>query len=297
MIKRIVQLMRLQQWVKNAFVWVPAFFAGIFFQKGVVIDLGLGFLAFGLVASSIYIFNDCRDVVQDRLHPVKKYRPFAAGTLDGKFAWVLCPVLLALGLSMGYGLSRFGFYILVTYFILNLLYTFLIKKIAILDVVLIAFGFILRVLFGGQIVGVAPSKWLILVTFLLALFLGLAKRRDEFIVFTKGAKTRDSITGYNLSFLDISLVFTASVTAVSYLMYVVSDEVTHRFQTDYLYVTAIPVIVALMRYLQLSMVFENTGSLIQVLLHDRFTQFLVVIWIALFFLIIYVDALKKCLFV
>lgn len=293
--KDLIHLIRMPQWVKNIFVWIPAFFAGILFQGDVLIRLCLGFLAFGFLASSIYIINDYNDVAQDRLHPLKRHRPLAAGTVNRRFALVLSVVLLVSALLIGYSLSHTGFYILAVYFILNLLYTFFLKKIAIVDIVIIAFGFLLRVLFGIQIIGIATSKWLVLMTFLLALFLGLAKRRDEFIIFAKGIKSRDSMTGYNLPFLDASLVFTASIATVSYLMYTISDEVVHHFQTDYLYITAIPVIVGLLRYLQLSLVLKNSGSPTKVLLHDRFTQCVILIWIALFFFIIYRHTLDSFL--
>ncbi|NEO27806.1 MAG: UbiA prenyltransferase family protein, partial [Kamptonema sp. SIO4C4] len=198
--RHLLRLIRVHHWVKNGFIFVPAFFAGQLFNGDTIASLVLGFFAFSLMASCIYVINDYIDIPQDKLHPEKRKRPLASGAVTKPEAHVLIIGLFAIASLLGVAISSTGLVIILTYFILNLLYSVRLKHIAILDICIIAFGFLLRIALGGVAGKVLISHWLIMLTFLLALLLGLAKRRDEYLIFLKGKNTRKAIEGYNLEF-------------------------------------------------------------------------------------------------
>lgn len=283
----ILKLMRIHQWVKNLFVFLPIFFAGKIFDGQAFLDTVLGFIAFCLTASSIYVINDYLDIEKDRLHPEKKFRPLASGELSKNqglalfFTLVVLAVCIVLQLSYQLGL------ILLFYFLMNLAYSFKLKRIPIIDVTIISVGFLLRVLVGGVAADVVISKWIVILTFLLAMILAFAKRRGEFSIQAKGVTTRKSLEGYSLQFIDISMVFITAVTVVSYIMYTVSSEVVERIGSDYLYYTTIFVILGVLRYLQQTIVFNKTESPTKVFYKDRFIQVVLLLWLLSFFILIY----------
>jgi 4-hydroxybenzoate polyprenyltransferase len=171
---------------------------------------------------------------------------------------------------------------------MNIAYCLKLKQYAILDVTIIAIGFVMRVLIGGQATDIWISQWLVLMTFLLALFLALAKRSDDFSIFVQtGVKPRVSITGYNKEFINGATAIVASVTVVCYIMYTMSNEVIQRIGSQYLYLTSSWVLIGLLRYLQKTIVYESSGSPTKSLMEDRFIQFCVIGWILSFFAIIY----------
>ena len=179
--------------------------------------------------------------------------------------------------------------ILLLYWLLNLAYCARLKQYAIIDVCIVAFGFVLRLLAGGFATHIPLSKWIVLMTFLITLFMSFAKRRDDVIRMERtGEAPRKNTIRYNLTFINQAITITASVTLVCYIMYTVSPEVIQNFQTDYLYLTTIFVLVGLLRYIQLTVVDQKSGDPTKVLLKDRFTQLVVVAWLLTFLLIIYV---------
>jgi len=285
----LLQLMRPAQWTKNLFLFVPLFFAGRLFQSGLWGQLLLGFGAFSLLASAVYILNDWKDREADRLHPIKRFRPLASGTVSPGHAALLIGLLLLFSGFIAYYLDNSAFLgVLAAYLILNLAYTLRLKEVPLLDISLIALGFLLRVWGGGLLAGVQISHWLVILTFLLALFLAIAKRRDDVLLMEKtGQEMRKSIAGYNLSFVNTSMAVMASVVVVAYIQYTVSPDILRKFNTDKLYLTAFFVILAMLRYLQLALVYERSGNPTRVLLVDRFTQLLLLGWLATFYLILY----------
>ena len=175
------------------------------------------------------------------------------------------------------------------YWLMEIAYCILLKRFAIVDVCFLSVGFILRILAGGMATGIIISHWLIMMTFLLTLFLGIAKRRDDVLRMTRtGIPVRHNTKRYNLTFVNEALTITGSVMLVCYIMYTVSPEVIAQFQSKYLYLTSAFVIVGLLRYIQLAVVDEKTGDPTKVLLHDHFTQCVVVGWVIAFVVIIYV---------
>ena len=272
--KDVLRLIRPKQWLKNVFVLVPMFFGGALTNGATVYASLVAFVAFCFIASSIYCFNDIIDVEADRRHPVKCKRPIASGAISMKSA---------------YGLSWEGLVgVLLFYFVLNLAYCAWLKKYAIVDVCIIAFGFVLRLLAGGFATGIALSKWIVMMTFLLTLFLSFAKRRDDVLRMEEtGEAPRKNTIRYNLTFINQAITITASVTLVCYIMYTISPEVVARVHTDYLYLTTVFVLLGLLRYIQITVVDKKSGDPTKMMLQDRFTQVVVVLWALTFLLIIY----------
>lgn len=289
--KKTLLLIRPQQWIKNGFVLIPMFFGGRLLNADDVIASVVTFFAFSFAASAIYCFNDIVDVDADRRHPVKCHRPIASGAVSVPTAYALMAVLALLSALLLFFLpQRAGETagIVAFYFLLNMAYCLWLKRHAIIDVCTVAFGFVLRILAGGMACDVAVSNWLVLMTFLLALFLSFAKRRDDVLRMNEtGEPPRRNTIRYNLTFVNQAITVTGTVTLVCYIMYTVSSEVVSRFHAPYLYLTSIFVLVGLLRYMQLTVVDEVSGDPTKILLRDRFTQAIVVAWIMVFLLIIY----------
>ena len=289
--KKTLLLIRPQQWIKNGFVLIPMFFGGRLLNADDAIASVVTFFAFSFAASAIYCFNDIVDVDADRRHPVKCHRPIASGAVSVPTAYALMAVLALLSALLLFFLpQRAGETagIVAFYFLLNMAYCIWLKRHAIIDVCTVAFGFVLRILAGGMACDVAVSNWLVLMTFLLALFLSFAKRRDDVLRMNEtGEPPRRNTIRYNITFVNQAITITGTVTLVCYIMYTVSPEVVSRFHTPYLYLTSIFVLVGLLRYMQLTVVDEVSGDPTKILLRDRFTQAIVVAWIMAFLLIIY----------
>jgi decaprenyl-phosphate phosphoribosyltransferase len=282
-------LARPGQWIKNLFVFIPVFFAGELNNSSKWFILSLAFLSFCLMASSIYIINDINDVEADKQHPQKNKRPLASNLVSLKEAvFVLC-IIFPLSLTLSYLTGSVTFNaILIGYFLINLGYSFGFRKIAILDIIIVSSGFVLRVLGGGQVANVHISQWMVVMVFLLALFLTIAKRRDDILVFNQSGKIiRKSLENYTLEYINSLLIMVSGIIIVSYLMYVISPEVITRFHSEYLYLTSIFVIAGIMRYLQITLVENKAGSPTKILYSDNFIRILVLLWVITFYFIIY----------
>ena len=286
-----IRIIRPRQWVKNFFVFLPLFFGGQMANTSLFIAALLTFVPFSLAASSIYCLNDIVDVEADRQHPVKCHRPIASGQVSVLAAYVLMMVMLLLSLGccplMGDRGLTVGAVVL-GYWAMNVGYCVWLKSYAIIDVCVIAFGFVLRILAGGLATDIEPSNWLVLMTFLLTLFLAFAKRRDDVLrMESTGKPPRKNTIRYNLTFINQAITITASITLVCYIMYTVSPEVTARFNSHYVYLTTIFVLVGLLRYIQIAVVDKKSGDPTKVILRDRFTQLVVLAWGLSYLFIIY----------
>ena len=291
----ILNLIRPHQWLKNAFVLMPMFFGGSLLDPEDIRASVLTFLAYSFVASSVYCFNDINDVEADRRHPVKCKRPLASGAVSMGTAWMLMALMFVLAALMtallgdrGHILKVGG--VLLFYYILNICYCAKLKQYAIVDVCIVAFGFVLRVLAGGFATDITLSKWLVLMTFLLTLFLSFAKRRDDVLRMNEtGEPPRKNTIRYNLTFINQAITITASVTLVCYIMYTVSPEVVARLGSDLLYLTSVFVLLGLLRYIQITVVDKKSGDPTKIMLRDRFTQLVVVLWALTFLILIYIK--------
>ncbi len=286
-----VQLARPHQYVKNAFIWLPLFFGYKLAEHRAVLNTLWAFAVFSLAASSVYILNDIRDVQEDRHHPRKKNRPLASGALSVPNALTFLAFLLIVSFSITLAVLPKNFlYILTGYLLLNIAYSFYLKHIAIIDVVCIATGFVLRIFAGGAVSGIPLSHWIVIMTFLLALFLALGKRRDDLLISANGCSTRKSLDGYNLEFVSLSMILMTSVVIVAYILYCVSPEVIQKHGSHDLYFTAFWVIIGLLRYLQITFVEERSGSPTMVLLQDRFLWVVIAGWIMTFYWLMFVAS-------
>lgn len=288
----ILKIIRPKQWLKNVFVLVPLFFGGSLTDVSDILASLLAFLAFSFTASSIYCLNDIVDVEADRQHPVKCHRPIASGEVTVAQGHLLMGIMAVLGFAcaslLGDG-ATWVFIVLAAYMVLNIAYCLWLKQFAIVDVCIIAMGFVLRLLVGGEATGIALSNWIVLMTFLLTLFLSLAKRRDDVVRMNETGKApRKNTTRYNLPFINQSITITATVTIVCYIMYTVSPEVEARIGTRHLYLTTVFVILGILRYMQLTLVDNRSGDPTKAMLRDRFLQAVVALWLLAFLLIIYI---------
>ena len=244
--------MRPAHWVKNVFVLAPLIFAQLVHDTDALARGLLAFAIFCAVSSTVYIFNDYLDRAEDREHPVKQLRPLAAGTVSPRAALSLAAVLTLSGLGAGTRLGGAFLLITISYLLLNLLYTHWLKHLVILDVMSVSVGFVLRVEAGGVAIGVAVSTWLLLCTFLLALFLAFSKRRHELMLLAEEASVqRKVLTHYSPAFLDQMINVVTASTVVSYALYAISPETVERFDTRALIYTIPFVLFGIFRYLYL----------------------------------------------
>ena len=290
--KHYIQLLRPLQWLKNAFVFAPAFFSTNLLKPEYFWPTFVVFASFCLISSSIYCFNDLRDVEADRQHPKKCKRPIASGAISVKAGYAMMSLCMAgafalLPLSQSDN-TPYLYIIIGGYWLMNIAYCLRLKQIAILDVTIIASGFVMRVLAGGITTDIWISHWLVLMTFLVTLFLAFTKRNDDYRLYEQtGQKPRISITGYNKTFINEATAIIASITMVCYIMYTMSPEVIERMGTRYVYLTSGWVLAGLLRYLQNMIVYGLSGSPTKSLVKDHFIQICIIGWIASFFAIIY----------
>jgi len=284
----LIKLLRIHHWIKNLFIFLPLYFAGNLFNTEKFIELIVGFFAFSFIASTIYIINDLKDIEFDKLHPEKYKRPLASGKISARKALFIAFFLFIFGSYLCLIIDKVFFAIVMLYFILNLAYSFGLKRISIIDIFIIAFGFILRVFAGGVISRVYLSEWFIIMVFLLALFLAIAKRKDDFVLLkNSGNVTRQSAKNYNLEFINSVISMLAGIIIVSYIMYTISEETVEHLGTKYFYFSSIFVIAGVTRYLQITLVENKSGSPTKILYRDPFIGITVLLWIASFFFTLY----------
>lgn len=290
---QVFLLLRPYQWVKNTFIFLPLFFGGLVYDFDLLLKSIIAFFAYSFAASSIYCFNDIWDVESDKQHPKKKNRPIAKGTISKGMAYVIMFISLIISIVI----TLVGFdkqaievlSIILFYWLLNIAYCIILKHIALIDVFTIAIGFVLRIILGGVATGIILSHWIIIMTFLLALFLAFAKRRDDVVMYENtGVKVRKNVNRYNIDFMNQAITIVATITVIAYIMYTVSPDVVARIKSPYLYMTSIFVLLGIMRYLQLTIVDIKSGSPTKVLMKDHFVQSCIIGWILTFIIILYV---------
>lgn len=291
--KKYLKLLRVEQWVKNLFVFVPLFFSGNIKNVDLLTKSIFAFIIFSLAASIVYILNDYNDIEADSKHPEKRKRPLASGAISksqaiGIFIGLIAADIALVFFAQAYfheNLWKFAI-IIASYFVMNLAYTFRLKHVPIIDIFIIALGFVLRVLAGGYITGISISQWAILLTFVLALVLAIGKRRGELINAQVSGKTRKALDGYNVQFADITLSISVTLAIVCYLMFTLSPEVQAKFHKRVFY-TVIFVVFAFLRYLQQTLVYNRTESPTKIVYRDRYIQVTLLLWVASFLIQIY----------
>lgn len=285
----LCRLIRPKQWIKNTIVLLPIFFGGALLRVEALYAGFITALSFSFISSSIYCLNDIIDLKDDRRHPIKCQRPLASGAISVVQGFIIMASMVILSMITLFLLpdnqmKTAG--VIFFYWVLNIAYCLFLKQHAIIDVCVIAFGFVLRIISGGLATGIGLSKWIVLMTFLLMLFLSFAKRRDDVLRMNEtGHAPRKNTSRYNLTFINQAITITASVTLVCYIMYTMSPEVIANFHTSNLYLTSVFVLLGLLRYIQISVVDKKSGDPTKVILNDRFIQ-LIVLGFGLTFLII-----------
>jgi len=288
--KAFFKMIRPHQYIKNLLVFFPLFFAKKITDISLLQSALLAFISFCFAASTIYIFNDIRDIEKDKAHPKKKLRPIASGQISLKTAIVTDIVFLLVSLAVALFTGRNMLIIIATYLFINLFYSLGMKNIAILDIFAVSTGFLLRLLSGteyGAVEGVLPSHWIIIMTFLLSLFLAVAKRRDDLILAESGLDVRKSISGYSLEFINGVMSIMSAVIIVSYLLYTLDPTVQAYYGSKNIYATTFFVLLGLLRYMQITFVEKKSGSPTEIVYKDRFLQVTLAAWIVSFVLFAY----------
>jgi 4-hydroxybenzoate polyprenyltransferase len=277
----IIQAMRPKQWVKNLILFAPLIFSFNIRDTEKIMEAAAAFGVFCLLSSAVYLFNDVADRKNDRQHPIKKTRPIASGALSVVTALVVSGVLLVVAFT-GAALLNHAFLIAASiYLVNNLLYTFRIKHVVLVDVGSIALGFVVRVIAGTMVIGVEASEWLIMCTILLAFFLGFAKRRHELVLLGEANSNHRQVLGdYSRELLDQLIMISAACALVSYAIYTVSEKAVTSFGTTNMIYTVPFVLYGLFRYLYLIHLKDRGGDPTKVLLTDGPLIFNVVLWLA-----------------
>lgn len=288
MLKGLLKTMRLRQWPKNGFIFFALIFDKQLFLTEPFLRTLLGFTLFCLISSAVYLFNDITDVEADRHHPEKKFRPIASGQLPVSVALSTAFLLTFVALPLGYLLSPMFSVILIAYLAINLLYSRWLKHVAILDVLIISSGFVLRVAAGVALITVERfSPWLYMITILFSLYLGLGKRRAELNLLAQGASAhRKVFDGYTIPLLDQYITIVSGTTIVAYSLYTFSAP---NLPENHSMMLTIPFVVyGIFRYLQLIQTGHAAGAPEEVALKDRPLQITVLLWglavIAVFYL-------------
>ena len=280
--------LRPKQWIKNSFVFAALIFSMNIFVLDLFIRSCLAFLIFCLAASGVYIINDIRDKDQDSRHPVKKSRPIASGKISVTGGYILSSILLIIALIFSYYLEFWLAVVVLIYIVNNFFYSYYLKNVVLIDVFMIALGFLLRVLGGAVVIDVEISSWLIICTILLSLFLGFSKRRHELILLNDEAEGHRAILKeYSPYFLDQMISVVTASTLIAYSLYTMSPEVLKKFGNNNLQFTIPFVLYGIFRYLYLVHQKEKGGSPTKVLLTDIPLLLNVGLWVISVVLIIY----------
>lgn len=279
--------LRPHQWTKNLFVLAALAFSKHLFDGDAAVRAGVAFAVFCGLSGAVYLVNDLADLERDRLHPLKRSRPIASGTLGVPAARAAAASLFALGLLVAFALGPGFFLCALAYLALNLAYSFGLKDVVILDVLTIAIGFVLRAVAGAVAIQVAFSDWLLVCTILLALFLALAKRRHELVTLEDAAAHRRILAEYSPYLLDQMIAVVTASCLTAYAFYTLAPETVEKYRTDRLAYTIPFVIYGIFRYLYLVHRKEQGGSPSDALLADRPLLAAVALWAVAVVLIVY----------
>ncbi len=276
-VMQYLKLIRIKHYLKNVLIFVPAFFGGDIFQKNIIVRLLVSFVSFSLSASFVYIFNDIRDYEQDRLHEEKKKRPIASGKILRREA--ICIAIACIVTSFWLLTFFDGYrgipYVLI-YILLNIAYSTGLKKIPIMDVVILASGFVLRVLYGAAICNILCSDWLILTIMTVSLYLGLGKRRNESIKNGNG-ETREVLRKYSTEYLDDMMHMCMTMSIVFYALW--STSIGFGESQNNYFIWTVPIIIILVMKYEKDISGNSFGDPIEVIYKDKILALLSMIYI------------------
>ncbi len=285
----IIRLLRPLQWLKNTFVFMPLVFSKHLFEWDYTVKAGLAFIAFCAASSAIYIINDIFDREADELHPEKRKRPIASGEISIVNASAIAAILTTVATSIASRLTPNFFGIILFYIVLQFAYSFKLKHVVLLDVFIIAIGFMLRVFGGAVAIDVLISHWIIITTLFLSLFLAVSKRRSELVMIQQNniETKRRVLEQYSTQFLDYILVITATGMAISYSLYTMAERTISVFGTEYLIFTIIFVLFGIFRYLFLVLLKGQGENPTTILMNDAPMGINMLLWMFAVVFIIY----------
>ena len=282
----VLKTMRPRQWVKNVLVLAAPFASGDLLRQGIVMELGVAFVAFSLAASGIYLINDANDVAADRAHPTKRNRPIAAGIVAPGLAMVVAAVLLAGSLALCVLASVQLVVVLAVYIAVQLAYCYWLKHQAVLDICIVASGFLLRAIAGGAATGILLSQWFLLVAGFGSLFMVAGKRYAEMMLAERtGAKIRKSLESYSASYLRFVWGLSATVLITTYSLWAFDIGVV-RHNTMWSVISIVPFVIAVLRY-SVDVDSGNGGEPEEIALGDRVLQVLALLWVGTLTLAVY----------
>jgi len=289
MILNYLILVRVPQWIKNFFVFVPLLFSQHLFDKDYLFTSLAAFVVFCLASSLIYVINDIIDIEADKAHPTKKNRPLPAGVISKRSALIVAVVLTAVIVILLPQFNKEFFYFVTAFVLLNILYSFWFKHIVILDVFSIAAGFAIRVLAGAVVISVPISSWLILTTIFISLFLGVMKRHSELILVeeSENAPSRKVLSQYSLNFADQMATVAAAGVIICYALYTVSERTVSAFGTESLIYTTPIVVYGIFRYMYLEYISNKGDNTTKIVFSDLQIILTVLIYTITTVLIIY----------
>jgi len=296
-LRAFIIILRPTQWVKNLFLFTPLVFSKHLFQADYFLPEVWAFFVFCIISSSAYIINDIADREVDRQHPVKKNRPLAAGTMTVSQSVALALVLVAVAVLLGRGFPVGFQYVALLYFLMNVAYSFWLKRVILLDMFIVAAGFMIRVLAGAYSIDVATSHWLVLCTLFVSLFLATSKRRGELVLRqqTQGYEGRAVLKEYDLSSLDQIMTVVASGMAISYALYTVSERTARMFGTENLIFTTVFVLFGIFRYLLIMKKQPTEDNPVRLLIGDLPTVVNVIAWFLTCVSVIYGQEIRSWL--
>lgn len=286
-ISSFIRTLRPAQWIKNLFLFAPLVFARQFTEIPLVIISAAAFVVFCLLSGAVYIINDLRDAAVDRLHPKKSKRPIASEELGRTQAWASFIILTAVSLAAAFVLNRNFFLAASVYFLLQLAYTLKLKNVVILDIFIVAAGFVIRVVAGGLAIDVPISSWLLICTTLLALFIGMSKRRHELVILEdKAVEHRPILKEYSAYLLDQMIAVVTASTLIAYCLYTIAPETVEKFGTRNLVYTSAFVLYGIFRYLYIVHKKGKGGSPEELVIQDKPLLVNILLWIISIILIL-----------
>jgi len=293
-VKAYVKLARPHQWIKNGFLFAPLIFSRHLFEGDYVLTELHAFFVFCLLSSAVYVLNDIADREADRQHPVKRERPIAAGTISVGSGTIFALVLLAGAAALASMMDRQFLIVASIYAVLNLGYSFWLKQMILVDVFVIAAGFMLRVLAGAFAIDVEVSHWLVLCTLFVSLFLAISKRRGELMLVrdANDFSERPVLRDYDIAFVDQMITVTAAGMAISYALYTVAERTVAMFKTENLIFTTVFVLFGIFRYLFVLRRKKIEDNPTVLLLSDPIMIVNVGAWFAVCIIIIYFNDIK-----
>lgn len=288
--KEYLKLIRMNHWIKNILVFLPLFFSGNIFKKSLLIISIIAFFTFSFTSSIVYIINDLCDLEKDRWHAIKKNRPLASGRVNKKQAYFIMFMLLVLvsaGITYLYLKTKVLSVIIIpiTYIFINILYSRFLKNIAIIDILLLVSGFVLRILFGGVVVDIALSKYLYLMIIFGSYYLSFGKRRSE--IKKNETKSRNVLAKYNESFLEKNMYVAYALSVVAYTLWCVDPVVTSNLGHDYMFLT-IPILMTILQLYSLNIEKDSYGDPVDIILSDKILLVIGLLYIIIMAILIYV---------